>query len=267
MLLDGDSLFASARGRVVVTAGELALLLAVGLVAGTVNALAGGGSLLTLPALIFLGLPPTAANATNRVAVLLQGLVAARTYSARGIRDPKTVRALLLPTCLGAALGAWWSVDLDEAMFRRLIGLCMLVMVLLMWLEPKRWLEGRVGAPPAHLPWSGPVVFFAIGLYGGFLQAGVGVFLLGGLVLLQGNDLLRANATKMVLVSGFTLPPLAIFLANDLVHWAPGLVLAVGAMTGAWLGARLSIAGGAPRIRQAVIVTVAVSGARLLGLW
>ncbi|TNE92385.1 MAG: sulfite exporter TauE/SafE family protein [Deltaproteobacteria bacterium] len=246
---------------------ELGLLLVAGLVAGVVNTLAGGGSLLTLPALIFLGLPPTVANGTNRVGVLLQSLVAARAFHDKGVLDLPVGRRLLVPTSLGAALGAWLSVDLDEQLFKRIIGGVMLGMVGLMLLEPQRWLKGREGEPPAHLWWSGPLAFFAIGLYGGFLQAGVGVFLLAGMVLLQGQDLLRANAVKAMLVAGFTIPPLAIFTWHGAVQWVPGLVLALGSMAGASLGARLSLAGGAKGIRYAVIAVIVVSASKLLGLW
>lgn len=243
------------------------VLFGVGLLAGVVNSLAGGGSLLTLPALMFLGLPAGVANGTNRVAVLLQSLVATRRYAAEGILETSLGWRILVPAGLGSSLGAWASVDLDDDLFRQIIGMTMLLMVGLMWLKPKQWLEGRQGDTPPHLWWSGPLCFFVIGLYAGFLQAGVGVFLLAGLVLLYGQDLLQANALKVMLVAGFTLPPLAIFIAVDQVRWGPGLVLALGSMIGADLGARLSIAGGAALIRWAVLVMVALSASKLLEMW
>lgn len=226
--------------------------------------MAGGGSLLTLPALILLGLPPTAANGTNRVGVLLQSLVAARRFEQKGLLRLADARPLILPTALGAAIGAWVSLDIDEALFKRIIGLVMIAMALIMAARPKRWLEGRPEAQPGP---RSPLVFFAIGLYGGFLQAGVGIFLLAGLVLSQGQDLLRANALKSLLVAGFTIPPLLLFTWHGAVAWIPAIVLAVGSMAGAEIGARLSIAGGAQGIRFAVIAVIAVSGTKLLGLW
>lgn len=246
---------------------HLFALVAVGVLAGVVNTLAGGGSLVTLPALIFLGLPATVANGTNRVGVLLQSLVATERFRREGLLDAALGWRLLIPTSLGAALGAWLSVDIDEARFRQIIGIVMLLMLGVILARPKRWLEGREGREPAHLKWTGPLVFFAIGVYGGFLQAGVGVFLLAGLVLVHGRDLLRANAVKVMLVAGFTVPPLILFVAYDLVRWVPGVALALGSALGAWLGARLSIAGGAPFIRWVLVAVVTISASKLLGLW
>lgn len=249
------------------TALELLLLAAVGVLAGIINTLAGGGSLITLPALIFLGLPAAVANGTNRVGILLQSLVATRQFARSDLVAWRLGGRLLVSTSLGAALGSWLSVDLDEALFRRIIGVVMLVMLGVVLARPRRWLVGRQGDPPRHARWTGPLAFFGIGIYGGFLQAGVGVFLLAGLVLLEGRDLLRANALKSLLAAGFTVPALVVFLANDLVQWLPGLVLAAGSSLGGWLGARLAVRGGAPFIRWVLIATVSLSASKLLGLW
>lgn len=245
----------------------LLALTGVGLLAGIVNTIAGGGSLITLPALIFLGLPATVANGTNRVGVLLQSLVATERYRREDLVEWALGWRLLVPTGLGAALGAWLSVDIDEAVFRRVIGVVMLIMLVVLLVQPRRWLEGRTGERPAHLAWTGPLAFFAIGTYGGFLQAGVGVFLLAGLVLIEGRDLLRANAVKVLLVTGFTVPPMAIFLYYDLVAWLPGLVLALGSMVGAWVGVRMTTTWGATFIRWVLVAVVAISASKLLGLW
>ncbi len=244
---------------------DLLALTGVGFAAGVVNTLAGGGSLITLPALIFLGLPPTVANGTNRVGIFLQSLVASERYRRAGLVDGSLGVRLLLPTCLGAVLGAWLSVDLDEVLFQRVIGAVMLAMLLLLLLDPKRWLAGGPSRPP-HARWTGPLAFFAIGAYGGFLQAGVGVFLLAGLVLVEGRDLLRANAVKVLLVAGFTVPSLVVFVLHGLVEWVPGLVLAASSAVGAWIAVRMSTAWGARFLRWVLAVVVVVSAGRLLGI-
>ncbi|MBW1880041.1 MAG: sulfite exporter TauE/SafE family protein [Deltaproteobacteria bacterium] len=246
---------------------ELLALAAVGLFAGVVNTIAGGGSLITLPALIFLGLPPTVANGTNRVGVILQSAVATEHYRRDDLIEWGLGLRLLIPTSLGAVLGAWLSVDIDEDLFRRVIGVVMLLMLVAILVRPKRWLEGQKKQPPGHLRYTGPIAFFFIGAYGGFLQAGVGIFLLAGLVLVHGRDLLRANAVKVLLVAGFTVPPLLIFLWHDLVQWVPALVLAVGSAVGGWVGARMTVTWGADFIRWALVAVVAVSASKLLGLW
>lgn len=242
-------------------------LFAIGVVAGLINTLAGAGSLLTLPALMAFGLPATEANATNRVAVLLQSVAAAARYRQAGVLTLSAGRWLVGPLILGAVAGAWISVDLDEVLFRRIIGVVMVLMLGVILARPQRWLEGREGPPPRHLVWSAPLVFFGVGLYGGFLQAGVGVFLLAAIVWSRGQDLVRSNALKVVLVGAYTLPALLLFLWFDLVVWIPGLVMGLGGVLGALLGAQSSMRFGAPFLRWVLIVVVVVSASKLLGLW
>lgn len=248
---------------------ETAGLVAAGLFAGVVNTLAGGGSLIGLPALILLGgLPAGVANGTNRVGVVLQSLVAAGQFHREGALDARAGWRLLPATCLGSAAGAWAAVlaaDLDEAAFRRIIGVVMLAMLATLVAKPRRWLEGRGEvAVPA---WAEQLAFFGVGLYGGFLQAGVGVFLLAALVLTAGLDLVRGNAVKSMLVAGFTLPPLLLFVTSDLVAWAPGLALAAGSAAGGWLGTKLTVSWGPGFVRWVLIAVVTLSSIKLLGLF
>jgi len=131
--------------------------------------------------------------------------------------------------------------------------------------KPKRFLEGRDGAAGAPVPgWAAQLIFLGVGLYGGFLQAGVGVFLLAALSLTRGLDLVRANAVKALLVAGFTVPPLAIFLAADLIAWAPGLVMAAGSAVGGWLGTKMTVSWGPGFVRWVLVVVVLVSSVKLL---
>ncbi len=239
-------------------------LFVVGAVAGAINTVAGAGSLLTLPALMAFGLPATEANATNRVGVLLQAVAGAARFRRDGVLDFEGLPRVLVPLLVGAALGAWLSVDLDEALFRRVIGALMLGMLVVMFVRADRLVGGRDGPPPAHLVWSGPLVFFALGVYGGFLQAGVGIFLTMALVWATGRDLVRVTATKAVVVAAYTVPSLVIFLAYDLVAWLPGLALALGGMVGAWVGARLGVKWGAGFLKWAIAAVVLVSAIVLL---
>ncbi len=220
--------------------------------------------MLTLAALMFAGLPANAANATNRLGVLLASGTAGLRFHKVGVLDLGQSMKLIPATCIGALIGAKLSVDIDEQLFRRVIGVAMLVIVGVMWLKPKRWLKQEQAVLP---PWAQQLVFVAIGVYGGFLQAGVGIFLLSALVLSAGQDLVRGNALKSVLVFAFTIPALAVFLFEDLVVWVPGLVLAVGNTGGALLGAHITVSWGPPFVRAVLTVTVMVSAAGLLGLW
>ena len=164
---------------------DLLLLVAVpvvGFVSGFINTLAGSGSLVTLPLLIVLGLPANVANGTNRIGILVQTVVSVATFHRRRALQPFGTTAIVLPAVVGAAVGAELAVDLDEAVLRRTIGALMLVMLAVVLLRPRRWLEVRADRDPASL-WLRVPLFFAIGVYGGFIQAGVGIFLLAVLVI------------------------------------------------------------------------------------
>ena len=244
----------------------LAGVAAAGVAAGAINTVAGGGSLIGLPALIFLGLPAGVANGTNRIGVLLQSATAAAQFHREGLLEGR-VALRALPACaLGSIIGASASVDLDEALFRQIIGVVMIAMLAVVLARPRRWLEGAGGAGGGPPAWARQLAFFAVGLYGGFLQAGVGVFLLAALVLAEGLDLVRANAVKVLLVACFTLPPLVIFIANDLVAWAPGLALAAGSTLGGWLGTKMTVSWGPGFVRWVLVAVVAISSIKLLGI-
>jgi uncharacterized membrane protein YfcA len=246
---------------------SLLLLAAVpltGFLAGFVNTLAGSGSLITLPMLILLGLPATVANGTNRVGVVLQNVVAVATFRKHGALDTTGSMRLLIPTVIGSFAGAALAVDLDEVVMRRVIGGLMLVMLAIVIFKPERWLsEHATGARRSF--WIEAPVFFAIGVYGGFIQAGSGVFLIAGLVLCSGYNLVGANAIKNLIVLVLSLAALSVFIANDQVRWDLGLLLAVGQAAGGWTAARLAIARGAPVVRIVLIAVLVLSAVALLG--
>ncbi len=241
-------------------------VIAAGFLAGFINTLAGSGSLITLPLLIFVGLPANVANGTNRVAILLQNVVGVSSFRQQGVLSFRRGLLLAIPAALGAIVGAQIAVNLDEEMMRRVIGGLMLVMLVIVLVRPKRWLEGRPEAESEKSTWPQAFVFFAIGAYGGFIQAGVGIFLLAGLVLSAGYDLVRANAVKLLIVLCFTVFALGVFVINNQVNWLVGLVLAVGNMTGAWVASRIAVKRGARFVRWLLIAVLIVSGAMLLGL-
>lgn len=241
-------------------------IIAAGFAAGFINTLAGSGSLVTLPLLIFLGLPANVANGTNRVGILLQNVVGVSSFRQQQVLDVRGGLMLAVPAVLGSVLGAQIAVNLDEQMMRRTIGALMVIMLVVILVRPKRWLQGREEVANHRPGWSQLLIFFAIGVYGGFIQAGVGIFLLAGLVLGAGYDLVRANAVKVLIVLCFTVSALIVFLINRQVVWSTGLILAVGNMLGAWVAARMAVERGATFVRWVLILVVAVSGAELLGL-
>ncbi|MEX2160891.1 MAG: sulfite exporter TauE/SafE family protein [Anaerolineales bacterium] len=243
------------------------LLMAAGFFAGVINTLAGSGSLITLPALIFLGLPATVANGTNRIGIILQNIVAGTSFHRSRVLDLRGALVLSIPAVFGSILGAAIAVNLNEEMMERVIGIVMVLMLFVIWLRPKRWLSGTLLKLEGSFSWQQAIVLFAIGVYGGFIQAGVGIFLLSALVLSVGYDLVRGNAVKIIIILAFTIASLLVFTANDQVDWIAGLILGLGNMLGAWVAARLAVTKGSGWVRWVLMATVAVSAASLLGIF
>ncbi len=242
-------------------------IIGAGFIAGFINTLAGSGSLVTLPLLIFVGLPANIANGTNRVAILLQNVVGGSSFRRSGMLDMRGGLMLSIPAIVGSVIGAQIAVSLDEELLRRTIGVIMVLMLFVILLRPKRWLKGELENLEG---WPNPLqflLFFGIGIYGGFIQAGVGIFLLAGLVLGVGYDLVRANAVKVMIVLLFTISALFVFLRNGQVNWTVGLILAIGNMLGAWVAARVAVEQGAVWVCRLLIVVVIVAAANLLGLF
>jgi uncharacterized membrane protein YfcA len=246
-----------------VTLDAAFVLLAAGLVAGMMNTLAGGGSLLTLPALVFAGLPATVANGTNRVAILLSSLAATWRFSKEPERAPLPTPLEVGATATGALVGALATLFFDDEAFRAVIGLVMIV-ALPLALKPDLIRPRDASTVP---PWLAGLGFFCVGVYGGFIQAGVGVLLIAAYVGLAGRDLVGANAGKVAVVALYTVPALVVFVLADKVVWLPGLLLAASSMAGSYLGAWWALRFGDRGVRPVLVVGVLASGGRMLGLW
>ena len=231
----------------------LAAVPVTGFVAGFINTLAGSGSLLTLPILILLGLPANVANGTNRVGVTMQNIVAVATFRRRGALPLAGSWKLIVPSVAGSIIGAMLAVDLDERLLRQTIAVLMFVLIVVMLLKPERWIAAHAERREARLLVEVPL-FFAIGVYGGFLQVSVGLFLIAGLVLAASYELVGANAMKNLIVLMFTLAALVVFVVNDQVDWLLGLLLGAGQAVGAWVAAHFAVKRGAEFVRWAVVV-------------
>ena len=243
------------------TAPEAALLAAGGLVAGVVNTLAGGGSMLTVPLLVLMGLPGNLANGTNRIGILLQNGVATWRFRREGVWDAGRARLEIAAVAAGALVGALSVLQLSDRGFERAFAVLMLAL-LIPTLRPPR---PRSSDTPRPL-WVRLPVFFAIGLYGGAFQAGVGILLVFALSYL-GYDLVRANGVKVLVNFCFTLFAVPIFLASGLIAWPQALALGAGFAAGGELGARLAVRGGERLIRPVLGLAVLALAGRLLGLY
>lgn len=241
-----------------------AVLVLIGVVAGIANTLAGGGSFLVLPILIGLGLTPGVANATSRIGVLAHGVGATAMFVRSKSLHGGVVARLAPAMCVGAVFGAWLATRLDDALLRPLFGGILVVWALALIIRPGRFLapaEAHAPVQPGVLAYGLALV---IGVYGGFLQAGVGFPLMALLVWLLGHDTLRANAAKVALVFVYTVLVMAVFAAAGQVAWREGAILAVGMVVGGALGARVQLHVGPGLVRWALVVMVAVSGVALL---
>lgn len=220
----------------------LALLVVTGFVAGIINTLAGGGSSLTIPALMVLGLPADVANATNRVGVFLQCLVGTRGFHKAGRLDTSDMGPVLVPTLVGGLVGAVLAAFLPVWVLKPMLLGSMVIMALVILLRPSAI------APPegtavrkVNESWAAWVALFIAGVYGGFVQAGVGFILIAALAGILRYDLVRSNALKMLCSLAFTAVALTIFAIEGTVLWLPGLILGVGTMAGAMVAVKLAI--------------------------
>jgi len=243
-----------------------AIVVLAGIAAGFINTLAGSGSLLTLPLLIFLGLPANVANGTNRVGILLQSIVAVGSFKQKKVFEWKDGIWLTVPAGIGALVGAWVAVDLNEQLMNRIIGGLLVFMFFVILLKPEKWIGDSELAEPIKVTPLRVLVFLLIGFYGGFIQAGVGFFLLAGLVLGAGMNLLKANAIKVLITLVFTVLALIVFIVNNQVDYLLGIIMGAGNMLGAWIATHVAVKKGTKFIRWFLLVVVLAFALKLL-IW
>ena len=242
--------------------GLYLVLVAAGFMAGIINTIAGGGSFLTLPALMMFGLDPKLANGTNRVAVLFSSGSAVATFRKHGHLDQKLANQLTLPTLLGVPVGALLAIYLPASAFEPLFGAIFLLMAVVLISNPKRITEAN-SIPSISKRWIWPI-FFCIGIYVGFIQAGMGILVLLAMSLLTPGDLVASNGVKNWIAFLVTLTATAVFASYGMIRWLPGLVMAVGNLAGGFMGARLAIRKGNRLIFVFLIVVMIATGLKLI---
>lgn len=241
------------------------LILTTGLVAGFFNTVAGGGSLLSMPVLIFAGLDPVIANATNRVAIVLQNIFAVAGFKHKGFFRFRYTLLLAIVATLGAIIGAKIAVDISSDNFKRILSLIMLFVLVLIIVNPTRKLKQNQPLTVKQQLLA-TVMFFGVGIYGGFIQIGVGFLILLVLTLVNGMDLVTANSIKVGVVLVYTIVAVAIFAFYGKIHWQYGLVLAIGNGSGGWLGSQLAVAKGEKWLRLILVLAVLAMIIKLSGV-
>lgn len=247
--------------RLLPDATHTILLLVGGVAAGILNTMAGGGSLLTVPLLHLAGLPGQLANGSNRIGVLMQSGTAAWRFRKEGVPGLPGSLPLFVPLAIGAPLGAYAITWVDDRAFERLFGGLMILLVVPLVFG----LGSRGGGRTHRWPrWVQIAVFFAIGLYSGAFQVGVGLVIAGALNA-SGIDLVRANSVKVMLIAGMMLLSLPVYLSQGLVAWPHAIILGAGYAVGGVIGARLTVLGGERWLRPIMGCTVVALAIRMLG--
>ncbi len=271
-----------------ITLLQYLLAILAGIVAGIINTLAGSGSAVTLPMLVFLGLDAGAANATNRIGVIIQNVVGITTFARSGrmqlrgranegqkaesILDADSLRFGLWLSAAGmpgALVGAYVATLLDRDAMNLAIGGMLIVVLVTIFFNPTKWLRERSEVRKERPELFVLVLFFAIGIYGGFIQAGVGVFLVTALVLGVGYTIVHANAVKLIFVLALNIVAFIVFILSPLqIDWGIGALMAVGQSIGAWAAVRFAVTvKDANRwVRYLLIVVVIYSILRFFGL-
>jgi len=244
---------------------EVGTLLILGLVAGVINTLAGGGSNLTVPALMVFGMPPEIANATNRIGVFMQGVAGSRGFRKHGKLPMGDFKRMMPPLFIGAVFGAGFASYAPEMLLKYLLLGAMLLVAGITLIRPDV-IAPPEGTEPVSVSERPSSWWFLLltGFYGGFVQAGVGFLLIAVFAGSLRYDLVCSNALKALSALFFTTVSLIIFIYNDQIRWLPGLILGVGSVTGATIGVKLAIRASQRSLKWFLfIMTLAASAAAI----
>lgn len=245
-------------------AWELIFLAVAGFASGWANVLAGGGSLFTVPVMVFLGMPGPVANGTNRVAIIAQNLTAVWTFFRKGFSDFRLSATLALAASVGAFFGALVGVELKGEWFNRTVALVMVAVAVVMATDKRTAETPRAEGGPSRNLALGHLLMVGAGFWGGFIQIGVGFLLMPILYRVMGLDLVRVNMHKVFIALVFSVVALAVFAAKVDIAWQAGVALALGNAIGGWAGAHSTISRGAPFVKFAMYAMLAAMAAKLL---
>lgn len=242
---------------------EYPLLILAGFIAGFMNTMAGGGSLLTLPLLIFLGLPAAVANGTNRIAIFTSTFSATAGFKSKGVSNFPFNIYLGVSGLIGALIGARIAIEIKGELFNKILAVIMILVVLLIIFKPKiNYSDALERLTGKHL-YISMTAFFFIGIYGGFINAGIGFVIMLFLHYYNRLNLVKVNATKVVIVLIYTTGALITFALADKVNWTYGIFLATGNFIGGWTSSRWSVKKGENTIKTFLIIMVVLMSIKL----
>ncbi|MDE5418815.1 sulfite exporter TauE/SafE family protein [Labilibaculum sp. DW002] len=242
---------------------EPIFIVVAGVFAGFLNVVAGGGSLITLPLLIFLGLPPTIANGTNRIAILAQNSFSVAKFNQKGISSYPYSIYLGISALIGSTIGALLVVDIDEELFKRILAVVMVCVAALILFNSKAAEIAKGERMEFKNQMWGVISFFFIGIYGGFLHAGIGFIIILALTKINGFSLVKTNSIKVTVALVYTIAAVGVFIYKDAIDWKYALILAVGNSIGGYLGTVFSVNKGDKWIKRILLVTILVLAVKL----
>ena len=238
---------------------EVLLLAFGGLAAGVINTMAGGGSTITVPLLVFAGVPGTYANGSNRVGILPACLAAVLSFRRLGVSGFRDARIIFLPVLFGSLAGSLLINKLGDDQFERLFAFLVIPIVILTLMPPTpKESKSSWGRSTMIL------IFFVVGVYGGAIQAGVGLVIVLALSR-SGFDLVTANSIKVMINAFVTVVALPVFIFSGKISWGPALVLAAGLTLGGWIGAKWTVEGGERVVRWVMVIAALGLSGKLVG--
>lgn len=241
---------------------DVIILLICGVIAGFINTVAGGGSLLTLPILIFMGLPSNIANGTNRIAIFMQNIFSISGYKSRGVSDFKYSSWLSVSALIGSIIGAKIAININEDMFNKILSVVIIIVVLTIIYNKKPF---NINSENISIEKKiiSVIMFFFIGIYGGFIHAGVGFLILSILSNYNGIQLSKANSIKVFVVFVYTFFALIVFIMENKINWILGINLGIGNSIGGWIASRWSYNKPDKIIKIFIIISSAIMAIKL----
>jgi uncharacterized membrane protein YfcA len=243
---------------------QIGLIAVVGVASGFLNVVAGGGSLLTVPVMVFMGMPGPVANGTNRIGILAQNITSVVTFARSGFKDFRLSLTLSACAIPGAIAGALLGVNLEGVWFNRVLALIMVGVMVIMHFDRNPVERAKNHQPSPRQLLYGHLLMVGVGFWGGFIQLGVGFIIMPVLNRVMGLDLVRTNMHKVFIVAVYTIVALAIFANQLALLWTIGIALAVGNSLGGYLGARFTISKGEQMIRRVLNLVLVVFVIKLL---
>ncbi len=245
----------------------IAILIAAGFVVGVINTFAGSGSAISYSLFMVLGLPANYANGTFRIGVIMQTLAASLNFHRQKSLPLKGIAVITISTILGTILGSSIAININEEALETILGIVMIIMLFIIFYKPEAWIKGQKEKRKKKSLPTEVITYFLIGIYGGFIHIGVGLFLLAALVLVSGYDLVKANALKVFIVFLYSPFVLAIFMSSGQIHYGMGFIAAIGNLLGGIVASQYAVIWGAKFIRWVLIIVIVLFSAKLFGLF